>query len=89
MDIRLIVIFLITLRPIFCELMGVDIINYVTPKYKYNAAVNFCNRLGVKLFEPKCKASNDKLNELANKYIKVSPFRKEYIEKLDLMNIFL
>ena len=46
------------------DLKGVRI-NYVTTKYKYNCAVNFCNRFGVKLFEPKCKASNDKLNELA------------------------
>ena len=55
------------------ELKGVCI-NYVTTKYKYNCAVNFCNRFGVKLFEPKCKASNDKLNELANKHIKLSSF---------------
>ena len=55
------------------ELKGVRI-NYVTTKYKYNCAVNFCNRFGVKLFEPKCKASNGKLNELANKHIKLSSF---------------
>ena len=55
------------------ELKGVRI-NYVTTKYKYNCAVNFCNRFGVKLFEPKCKASNDKLNELADKHIKLSSF---------------
>ena len=59
------------------ELKGVRI-NYVTTKYKYNCAVNFCNRFGVKLFEPKCKASNDKLNELANKHIKLSSFWKEF-----------
>ena len=89
MDIRIIVIFLITLRPIFCELMGVGI-NYVTTKYKYNAAVNFCNRLGVKLFEPKCKASNDMLNELANKHIKVSFFSKGiYRKPCYFMNIFI
>ena len=55
------------------KLKGVGI-NYVTTRYKYNCAVNFCNRLGVELFEPKCKASNDKLNKLAKKYIKVISF---------------